>query len=530
LPEGRVSIVGSDERPLPEFPDPIVSEGRLIGSVVRIRGCFATVVDVQSRQVIPGKILIYPAKIEVEESRPADPFLLAAKTAPDLKWFDARGTVLQRTKLAGQVVFVTARELFVEQGGVGFRVSANKLPSVKVGDLIEAVGFPKLGGASPVLQEAQIRAVGHDLLAKPIPIAGNKLMDRTLDSTLVTVNASLARDTLERGERVLELRNGPYLFAARLKADSRETHLILPGSELQLTGVYVWADEARGRLSANDTPFELLLHGPANVVVLRKPSWWTLRHTVIVVSGLAGLLCVSFSWVIMLRRKVQQRTTQLKKEIEERQLAEQRRAIEQERIRMARDLHDELGSGLTEVGMLGSLANTGTVAPEARSRYLGQLTNVARTLVTALDEIVWAVNPDYDTVPSLVSYFSLYAESFLSLAGIKCRLQVMDSVPERPLDSRLRHGLLCAFKEALNNVVRHANATEVQTVFELAGGVLVVSVADNGQGFAGVTESPSKDGLRGLKERLKSLGGECEIVSEPDHGTKVVMRLPLTQN
>jgi signal transduction histidine kinase len=530
LPEGRVSVVSSDDRPLPEFPDAIVSEGRLIGSVVRIRGCFATLVDIQSRRVIPGKILIYPAKVEVEEPRPVDPFLLTTKTVDDLKWFDARGTVLQRTKLAGQIVFVTARELFIEQGGVGFRVYANKLPLVKIGDLVETVGFPKLGGASPVLVEAQIRVTGNAHLSKPVPIADDKLMDRTLDSTLVTVNANLIRDTLDRDERVLALQNGPHHLVARLKADSHETHLILPGSELQLTGVYVWADEARGRFGANDTPFELLLSNPTNIVVLRKPSWWTIRRAIIVASALAGLLCISFVWVIMLRRKVQQRTTQLKKEIEERQLAEQRRAIEQERIRMARDLHDELGAGLTEVGMLGSLANTATVASEVRDRYLGQLTNVARSLVAALDEIVWAVNPDYDTVPSLVSYFSLYAESFLSLAGIKCRLQVKDSIPEQALDSRFRHGLLCAFKEALNNVVRHANATEVQTVFESAGDSLVISIADNGLGFAKVPESSGKDGLRGLKERLQSLGGECQIISEPGHGTRIVMRLPLTQN
>ena len=115
------------------------------------------------------------------------------------------------------------------------------------------------------------------------------------------------------------------------------------------------------------------------------------------------------------------------------------------------------------------------------------------------------------------------------LHGIRS-LQVMDSVPERPLDSRLRHGILCAFKEALNNVVRHAKATEVQTTFEFAGDALVVSVLDNGRGFADGVESPGKDGVRGIKNRMQAFGGECQIVSEPGRGTKVVMRLPLTQD
>jgi len=455
---------------------------------------------------------------------------LPSKTAADLKWFDARGTVLQRTKLAGQVIFVTTSELFVEARGVGFRVLSRTLSPLKAGDFIEAVGFPKLGGASPALLEAEVRVTGGEALGRPALIPDDKLLDRTLDSTWVSLKATLIRDTIDRGERVLELQNGPVHFAARLKADSFEPRSIQPGSELQLTGVYVWADETRRRLGANDTPFELLMHSPANVAVLRQPSWWTLRHALLVAAALAGLLCVSFGWVLLLRQKVRQRTVQLKKEIEERQRAEQRRAIEQERIRMARDLHDELGSGLTEVGMLGSLAGTETLAAETRSGYLKQLTSVANTLVGSLDEIVWAVNPDYDTVSSLISYFSLYAESFLGLAGVKCRLQVKEGAPDRPLDSRLRHGLLCAFKEALNNIVRHARATEVHTAFELAGDTLVLSVADDGCGFADARKAPGQDGLQGLKARLHSLGGECQIFSEPGKGAKVVMRLPLTPN
>jgi signal transduction histidine kinase len=103
-------------------------------------------------------------------------------------------------------------------------------------------------------------------------------------------------------------------------------------------------------MEASAVPFELLLNDVADIDVLQRPSWWTLRHAVLVATTLAGLLCVTFVWVAMLRQQVKERTAQLQSEIEERQLAEQRRAIEQERIRLARDLHDELGAGLTEVG------------------------------------------------------------------------------------------------------------------------------------------------------------------------------------
>jgi signal transduction histidine kinase len=282
-------------------------------------------------------------------------------------------------------------------------------------------------------------------------------------------------------------------------------------------------------MGANAAPFELLLNNAADIVVLQRPSWWTIRRAITVVVALTGLLCVTFIWAGLLRRKVEQRTVQLKKEIEERQLVEQHHAIERERIRVAQDLHDELGAGLTEVSLLGSLANTPAIPPEAKNRYLDQLTQMARSLVTSLDEIVWAVNPHYDSVASLVSYFSLFAESFLNLAGITCRLRVVEDIPEYPLDSKQRHGVFCAFKEALNNVIRHSRATEVQIVFKVAGEKLVLSVIDNGCGFEFVAGAPGKDGLTGLCQRMQQLGGDCQITSRPGRGTKIEIHLPLNK-
>jgi hypothetical protein len=398
-PDGKVSVMGRNDRPLPQLPKMIPGGGSIVGSVVRIRGCFATQVDLPTRQVAPGKVYIYPALVEVEDAPPADPFLLPARTPADLTWFNARAIALQRTKLAGQIIYALPGEYFVQSGKTGFRVFANDSPPLKTGDLIEAVGFPKLGGASPVLQEAQIRQTGHATLPNPVQISSQELFTRGLDSTLVEVEALLISDAMIRSdEQVLELQSGPRHFVARLKADSRTLALLPAGCRLKLTGVYTSADEEQTSIGAKVAPFELLLNHPADIVVLQRPSWWTIRRAVTVAAALAGLLCVTFIWVGLLRRKVEQRTRQLKQEIEERQLVEQRHAIERERTRVAQDLHDELGSGLTEVSLLGSLANTDAVQPEARNRYLEQLTQVSRSLVTSLDEIVWAVNPHYDSV------------------------------------------------------------------------------------------------------------------------------------
>ncbi len=166
-----------------------------------------------------------------------------------------------------------------------------------------------------------------------------------------------------------------------------------------------------------------------------------------------------------------------------RERAERQNLIEQERTRVAQDLHDELGATLTEVGMLGTLARTAALPLADRERYLEKLTDASRAVVTTLDEIVWAVNPRYDSVASLASYFSLFSQRFLNLAGIACRLEVAETLPAAPLDSRLRHGVFLAFKEALNNVVRHSGASQILIELEVIENKLKVAVTDNGRGF-----------------------------------------------
>ena len=526
-PDGRCSVVRATDRPLPQLPKTLPGGGSLIDSVVRIRGCFATSVDLRTRQVAPGKICIYPALVEVEEPAPPDPFLLPKRQPEDLMWFNARASALLRTKLAGQVLYGFSGKYFVWDGQTGFRVFTKSAPLLETGDLIEAVGFPKLGGPSLVLQEARIRKSGHAALPGSVAVPPERWLDPSLDSTLVEVKATLLSDTYHQGDRVLELQNGPRHFTARLRTGARTSALLPAGCRLKLTGVYASADEDPASVGATAAPFELWLNSNANIAVLQRPSWWTLRRAAMAVAALGGLLCVACTWVALLRREVEARTAQLKEQIEERQLMEQRNAIERERARVAHDLHDELGAGLTEVSMLGALANMPAVSAEARSRYLEQITPRARSLVSSLDEIVWAVDPNYDSVGSLASYFSLFAESFLNLAGITCRFGVAEPMPECPLDSKERHVLFCAFKEALNNVIRHSKATEARIDFEVAGGQLVLSIIDNGRGFECGAGVPGRDGLRGITERMRQVGGGSQIASAPGGGTRVELHLPL---
>jgi signal transduction histidine kinase len=176
------------------------------------------------------------------------------------------------------------------------------------------------------------------------------------------------------------------------------------------------------------------------------------------------------------------------------------------------------------------LAKTPSLSTEQKNLYLDQLSEAARRLVTGLDEIVWAVNPKYDSVTSLASYYALFAQRFLNLAEIACRFDTVGKLPDYPMLSQLRHDIFLAFKEALNNVVRHSGATEVHIRITVIQDQLMISVTDNGCGFETNLGEPGSDGIIGMHERMEKLGGRCVINSHAGQGTTVEFRLALGKN
>src|SRR6185437_664949 len=231
-------------------------------------------------------------------------------------------------------------------------------------------------------------------------------------------------------------------------------------------------------------------------------------------------------WVAVLRRRVAERTRELEIQIQKRQLAERTREIEQERARVAHNLHDDLGSALTEVNMLTTLVKSPTTSADEKQRYLGELSDTARRMVSSLDEIVWAINPRNDTIASLASYFGSYAQRLLDLASITCGLDIQHDLPEYPLDPKFRQEIFFAFKEALTNVVRHSGATQVWLRISVREDCLIVAVSDDGHGFDAKNRQAGEDGIDNMKDRLKSLDGTCEITSDAK-GTTVTLRAPL---
>ncbi len=499
--------------------------GRYVNAVVRLRGCLFVSWDLETGQVRPGIVRMYVNDITEEQPAPADLFSTPGKTAAELMQFDPQASAFQRAKVSGQVVYAQGTECFMMDGTNGVRFVTRQLPGLQAGDLVEVVGFPELNGAAPVLCEAEVRKTGRAALPPAKKLSSEDLTRADNDSTRVGVEALLAGVRQTETNQVLEMQAGPWRFSARLNAPVDSVRLLRAGSQLELTGVYAASGGSRTP-DGDVTSFNLLLNSPADIQVLATPPWWTLQRLLAAIGVLTCALAVMALWITQLHRQVEKRTAELEIQIQNRQRVEHQRSMEQERARIAHDLHDELGSGITEIGMLAARAKTSSVPGEKRNEYLGQAGDKAREMVAALDEIVWAMNPAHDSLASLVSYFCLYADRFLGLANITWRLEGPTGPADPVVDSRQRHQLFLAFKEALHNVVRHSGATEVRLSIQVGQGELHLVIADNGRGLPLSARTEEMDGVDNMRSRIEKLGGRFEISGEAGQGTTVRFLLP----
>lgn len=523
--DGTVVIQSNTFYPLPaEFR--LGTAGVLAGARVKLRGVFATSWNSQLGRLQPGVFSLGNASLSVVELASKDPDEMPLMTIPDLWKFASKSTALNRVRLRGQMMARTADTLLLSAGQRGLRLAGSSAQGALPGDEVEVIGFARTGPISPVIVHPELRVLRHGALPSPVVLAASELPDPSRDGTLIRIEGRVISDTIQSDERRLELDSGSLRFIASGPAGGQGEKTLPRDSKISVDGVYFAV--ASDPLARGPGEFEIRMTGAKAVSLISQPSWWGTRRLLLLVAFLFGGLALLMGWTAVLQRLVRRRTSQLAVEIAHKERAEAERSLEQERARVARDLHDELGAGLTEIGLLGSLMGNPAIPSTTKSGYVGTLGDVSRSLVSSLDEIVWAINPDYDTVDDLGSYLWLQAQRLLNPAGIECSPLRPVEIPSGHLGSRSRHSLLLAFKEALNNVIKHSGASRVDLSIRVEQENVVVSIADNGEGIhANETRLPGSQGITGMHERMRELDGECEILPSPDGGTVVRLTLPL---
>jgi signal transduction histidine kinase/ligand-binding sensor domain-containing protein len=214
-------------------------------------------------------------------------------------------------------------------------------------------------------------------------------------------------------------------------------------------------------------------------------------------------------------------------------------AMERERMRIARDMHDEIGSKLTKISFMSELAKRELEEQNPVAQKLDSIAGTSRDLLQTLDEIVWAVNPHNDTLEHLAAYLGQYATEYLQNTAVECELHIPRGLPHHPLSAEARHNLFLAFEESLNNALKHGRANRVRVDMQVGPSEFEIIIEDNGCGFDiditqalpgenGVATSRSGNGLRNMRQRLELLGGRCTIRSSAGQGTRIILSVPLT--
>lgn len=205
--------------------------------------------------------------------------------------------------------------------------------------------------------------------------------------------------------------------------------------------------------------------------------------------------------------------------------------LQRERSRIAMDIHDDLGSKITQLVLHGEVTQS-ELPPDAKLRpQIDLICDDARDVLSVLDEVLWAVNPKRDDLHDFTTYVCGYAEQFLKYSPIQCLLDVAAETPDLDLNLPLRRGLLMVTKEALNNAVKYSGASELRLQIRCEHGRLTVTVQDNGKGFdPALAANRNRNGLLNMSRRMAELGGTCIVVSRPGEGCRIEFSVPLKQS
>jgi signal transduction histidine kinase len=249
-------------------------------------------------------------------------------------------------------------------------------------------------------------------------------------------------------------------------------------------------------------------------------TWWFITFAVV-----AAAAAVIITVHITEKRKLHRRLKRIEEE----------RALEFERTRIAKDLHDEMGAKLCRISFLSEHASRNQIPPEELREQITSISDASRELLHSLDEIVWAVNPQNDTLEHVASYIGQYAHEYFQMTGIQCELDIPTQVPPHPLSSQMRHHLFLATHEALTNILKHSGATRAGISMVSSKAAFELNISDNGKGLpadianssSGSASITSGNGLSNMRKRLADIGGRCSIDSSPGHGTNINFVIPL---
>ena len=249
-----------------------------------------------------------------------------------------------------------------------------------------------------------------------------------------------------------------------------------------------------------------------SITIIITPPWWkTWWFTTFFWVTIAGSVGGTLRYVE--KRKLQKKIERLERE----------RALEKERVRISQDMHDEVGSSLSEISILSELLKRDMGKSEEAELHLRDISERSAEVIENIGQIIWAINPRNDPLDNLVAHLRLYTADYIRKAGIKYRFEIPDNIPAYHLSAEVRRNVFLVVKEALHNIVKHSCASEVQVRVDFLQSQMIISVKDDGKGFSIDQKLGSGNGLHNMQKRIENIGGIFKIESEPGQGTGITI-------
>jgi signal transduction histidine kinase len=554
---------------------PNIEPKSLVGAKVLVRATVATTFTKDHPTSSPNEPLRHFVNVTLYVPRSEDFILQAPPSNPfeePLTLLNAIGQYRHnrspgdQVRVKGVVTYQRKGEdLFLRDNTGGLQVKTKLTNSLSPGEVVEAVGFPAVENALPVLEDAVFRETGEARVElKPLEatvpelqlgrkhadfiVLTGRLIDRLAQGVGRTSYAPAVRTTL-----VLQTTN--FMFVAeRDTMDPNPMLASIPiGSLVEVTGICLLDNDQNGSART----MHLLLPSSHAVRILEKPSWLTTRHLLASLAVVSVVLIAAIGWTAMVSKRniilkslvrenaaarqalqqahdlledrVRERTNQLKVEMTARKESEvQFRAVLTERTRLAQEIHDTLEQGITGVALqLDMVDNLFRENPDDASRHLKLARSLMRQSQADVRHSVWGLRSRATEPFNLANALLTATRQTTNDAGIRIDVQTVGE--PMPLSEVVEENLLRIGQEAVTNVVKHADASVVTIHLRFEPQSVSLEVKDDGKGFTPDACAGPQDGhfgLLGIRERAERLGGQAFITSAPGSGSTIRVEIP----
>lgn len=498
---------------------------RLVDARVRVRGAIAYPNERE-------RLLLVPSLQHIDVLRPSagEAFSRPIQSSREAAAEASRNDLRHRLRTSGIVTLASPTVFFVQDKWGAVQVEPAVPGSLAEGMLVEVAGFPDPGDhGGVVLRQALVREMGTRAAREIVP---EEIERSGTDATkLFQVVRLQAHVTRVQGDW-LELEVDGRLWRVARPVNGAAFPALPTGSSIRVTGVlvppaaqYPWVRPAEGWM-LRPAP-QLLLRHTTDITVLSTPRWWALRRTLMVTGLVSVVIGGAFIWIQILRRRVRQRSAELKATMKKLEEEVRISATLAERDRLAGEIHDSVEQGLNGlVIQLESTAQQKVCPPEVRSALL-LARNMAAFSRTEVKHAIWELQSpllEDSDLPQAIHEVVAQTVPTTTKTTIK-----VDGTPRR-LGSALEHHLLRLVQEAVNNAVKHAQARSITIDLVFDPEAVKVTVTDDGCGFDPKNRQSltrlGHFGLSGMQNRSHRISAELEIVSSPGQGTQVKVRVP----